>query len=139
MNLDIQLQPDPYFNVGFHLDHKNGRVELHFPSCFMAIGNVNNIELDWSLKRFIRRQPNYWKWKREAVVMVECNQCGHVWQETSGEIEGCPNCGLSRQNWRAMLTDDDQFLLSEILASDSHFAGSQLVKNLARVFDEITA
>lgn len=139
MNLDIQLQPDPYLNYGFHLDHQNKRIELHFPLFWMAIGNINNIEMDWSLKRFIRRQPNYWKWNREAVVMVTCNQCDHTWQETSGEIGGCPNCGLSRQDWRSQLTDDECQLLSDIQATDSPLGGSQLVKRLASLLDEITA
>ncbi len=92
-NLDLQLQPDPFINLGIHIDHKAPYVALHLPGVMIAVGNITTSAFDWSLKRFICRQPNHFRWDRLSEVWATCGICGADFYVPEGEVICCPNCG----------------------------------------------
>lgn len=94
MNLDIQLQPDPFINLGVHLDHHAPYIALHLPGVMVAIGNITTSAFDWSLKRFIQGQPNRFRWDRLGSVIATCGVCGQTFEVLGNEIIGCPYCEM---------------------------------------------
>jgi hypothetical protein len=61
----------------------------------------------------------------------ECVDCGADYWE--GDFAD------NTTDWRSQLTDDERQLLADIQAADSPLGGSQLVKRLASLLDEIRA
>lgn len=89
-NLDIQLHPAPYLQLGFHLDHRDGYVAFHLPGVIVAIGRIIRCQFDWSLRRFLRHEPNFFS--RQDVGWATCGECGHSWSFAGEVVTGCPNC-----------------------------------------------
>ena len=93
-NLDIQLHPAPYLQLGFHLDHHDGYLSLHLPGIIVVIGRIIRCQFDWSLRRFLRGEPNFFN--RQTVGWATCGECGQSWAFMEGEvITGCPYCQAS--------------------------------------------
>jgi hypothetical protein len=65
---------------------------------------------------------------------VPCFACGGT-----GMSSEQPKETVKATDWRSQLTDDERQLLADIQAADSPLGGSQLVKRLASLLDEITA
>lgn len=71
---DVQANPNPWFSLGVHIDHKDPSVTLHLPFLIVSAGRCIQPGYSWSLNRALTGNQYTVEDDRRWLYVV-CSEC----------------------------------------------------------------